>query len=803
MSRDEPGGQHPPEYPWTRREHGPLLLGRGGYVGDVHRDGQLSLAVVRSVEAHGTIRRIEAEDAKKVPGVHAVLTAADLPRPLYLPLRTQDHPEYLRFLEPVLADDKVRYVGQPVAVVVADSAHLAEDAAELVDVDVEPADATTSAWEPGIEPLWGGVPDNITATIHADDGNIDDVFARADVIVRADLRVGRDTGMPMETRGLVAEWFDDGRLHLWGPTKIVQFVRRTIADFFEIAHDAVVCHHVAVGGMFGPRGELYPEDFLVPWAAAVLKRPVKWVEDRHEHFLSINHSREQHHQAEVAATTDGRLLGLRADIWIDMGAYIHPVAWRVPEGTVEHLPGPYPWEAVSIRCRAACTNKTPAGTMRGPTNYETTFVRERLLDLVADRLGLDPVEVRRKNLIPAGALPYEQALGPELPPVTYDSGDFTQVFDGLLERSHLADIRADLANRRSNGELVGLGVACFLGHSGLGVDETVRLDLLPGGRFRVATSASETGQNLASMVSRMVERGLGIREVPVEVVTGDTDTHDGGRGTFSSRSTMLVGSAVLEGCHRLRQAAIDKAAALLDRSAVDLTITCNGVECPAGSVTWSDIAPLTVDGYHRMPAPTYGFGAHLAIAAIDAATAELHVERLGVAFDCGTIIDPAGANAQLEGATAQGLAGAAFAELPFDPTGQPMATSFMDYLVPTAAEVPPIEVYPFELPGTTGNPLGAKGVGEAGIIGVGAAVANAVSDALANAGAVDSLPVKPTTIANWLPAWPPPPTTPTAPSDAPHRRKRRRILIAVGGALTVFALRRLINRRGIGREHRR
>lgn len=724
----------------TRPEHPHLLLGRGNYVGDVDREGQLFLVVVRSSEAHGAIRRVDVDEARRAPGVHAVLTAGDLLSVPHLPLRTPHHPEYLPFTEPVLADGRVRYVGQPLAVVVADSPQLAEDATELVDVEVEASAVTTKAWQPAESPLWPGVSDNVASTIHAADGDVDAVFASADVVVSTELAIGRDTGMPMETRGLVAEWSDDGRLHLWGPTKIVPFVRRAVADLFDVPPEAVTCHRVDVGGMFGPRGELYPEDFLVPWAAAVVQRPVKWVEDRREHFLSINHSREQRYLLEIAATRDGRLLGMRADIWVDMGAFVRPVAWRVPEGTVEHLPGPYPWDAVSIRCRAVCTNKTPAGTMRGPTSYETTFARERALDVLADQLGIDPVEVRRKNLIAPDAMPYQQDLGDELAPVIYDSGDYLLVLDGMLATAGLDQIRADVERRRNGGELVGHGVACFLGHSGLGPDETVRLELTAGGEFRVTTSASEIGQNLTSMVAKVLENELGKAAARPQVLTGEVG--GGGTGTFASRSTMQVGGALVDACRQLRAIAAERSTEAGHDGRLD------------DAASWTEVAPIAVQGHHRIDEPTYGFGAHLAVVSVDADTGELSVERIVVAFDCGRAIDPAAARAQLEGAAVQGLAGAAYAELPFDDAGQPLVTTFMNYLMPTVTETPPIDVLLYELPGVTGNRLAAKGVGEAGTIGVGGAIANAVSAALGQADAIRELPVKPDSVAPWLPPWP-------------------------------------------------
>jgi CO/xanthine dehydrogenase Mo-binding subunit len=747
--RPEIHHETPPTW-WARREDVRLLTGAASFAGDVDRDGQLYLRVVRSQEAHGLLRGIDTAEALAVPGVVRVLTGADLTVVPRIPLRILSRPQLERFVQPVLAVDKVRYVGEPVAVVVARSAALAEDAADLVAVDISPLPAVVDATGPREVPVWEDAEDDVLCSFVGRDGNVDAAFGEADVVVTEEFSTGRDTGLPLETRGLVAEWADGGRrLDLWGPAKFVKFTRQTVAGWFGIEPENVTCHHVDVGGMFGPRGEVYPEDFLVPWAASVVGAPVKWVEDVNEHLQSINHSRGQTHRVTAAARASGELLGLRVDSVVDYGAYARPIAGRIAELVVEGLPGPYRWGSLDLTCRAIATNKTPAGTMRGPSTFDTTFARERVLDLLAAELGHDPVALRRRNLISVEELPFVQSFGRaaaertlpaedpghpapgiDLPvhDATYDSGDYHLVLDRLLERVDLAALEEETSRRRRDGELVGHGVACFLDHSGLGREESIRLDLQEGGRFRYLTTASEIGQGLASMIAKVGAEVLGVAEAAIDVVTNDTTEYGAGNGTFASRSTIFVGSAAMDAARQLREAAHRELGSAADDA--------------AGAPDWARVSPRTVIGRHESAQPTFGFGAHLAVVSMDPGTLHVTVERLLVAYDCGRAIDIDSVRGQLVGAAIQGLGGTLFQELSYDAGGQPQSTTFMDFLVPTLSESPPVETVILELPGTVSNPMGVKGAGEAGIMGVGAAIGNALSAALGQPSAVTRLPVR-------------------------------------------------------------
>jgi CO/xanthine dehydrogenase Mo-binding subunit len=758
---------------WSRREDVRLLTGTASFTGDVNRHGQLHLRVVRSQEAHGLLRGIDTTAALAVPGVVRILTGADLEDVPRIPLRILTRPQLEGFRQPVLAVDKVRYVGEPVAVVVARSPALAEDAADLVEVDISPLPAVVDPTGPREVPVWDHAEDDVLCTFVGRDGDVDDELRGADVVVTEEFSTGRDTGLPLETRGLVAEWADGGRrLDLWGPVKFLKFTRMTVAGWFGIDPEAVTCHHVDVGGMFGPRGEVYPEDFLVPWAASVVGAPVKWVEDVNEHLQSINHSRGQRHRVTAAARASGELVALRVDSVVDYGAYARPIAGRVAELVVEGLPGPYRWGSLDLTCRAVATNKTPAGTMRGPSTFDTTFARERVLDLIAAGVGLDPVELRRRNLITAAELPYVQSFGggggggsgggggggdgglatgqlpaggpgsaavaadPPMHDATYDSGDYHLVLDRLLEHVDVAALEEEISRRRGDGELVGYGLGCFLDHSGLGREESIRLDLVEGGRFRYITTASEIGQGLASMIAKVGAEALGVEESAVDVATNDTSEYGAGNGTFASRSTIFVGSAALDAARQLREAAQRELGA---------------AENAARAPDWARMTPRTVIGRHESAQPTFGFGAHLAVVSLDPGTLHVTVERLVVAYDCGRAIDIDSVRGQLVGAAIQALGGTLFQELTFDAGGQPQSTTFLDFLVPTLGESLPVETVILELPGTVSNPLGVKGAGEAGVMGVGAAVANALSAAVDRPSAVTRLPVRPDDLLPFVP----------------------------------------------------
>jgi len=712
-------------------------------------DGQAWLRVVRSEVAHGQLKSIDVETARRSHGVLDVLSAADLDTVPVIPGRPGLGPPSLApYRQPVLAMDRVRYVGEPVAVVIAEDPYLAEDAADLVRVDIDPLVVATDISQHGSGTVWQGESGDTLFQLRGRCGDVEAAFERADVIVSAEMTVPRQTGLPLECRGLVAQWLDGGRcLHLWGPTKLIAFTRITLADLFGIDRDNVVCHPVDVGGMFGVRGEFYPEDFLVPWAARMVSRPVKWVEDRREHLVAINHAREQRHRIELAVSSKGKLLALRDNVSMDVGAYVRPVGNLLASLCLRTLPGPYGWAAVDLRCVGVATNKTPVGTMRGPAIAETTFAREHAIDLAAHRLGLDPVEMRMRNLLTHDNLPHRFNLGPDIGVLEYDGEDYAALFAQFLERADHRSVLDQIDTRRAAGEKVGVGVACFVEGTGSGVAESVTMQLTVEGRFRVAALAVEVGQGLTDMVAAAAARALGVDAAMVEVSVGDSATHDDGVGTFSSRSTIFLTGAVQDGARRILEIGAKHAAAILDVAAERLTATREGLEANGVLLHWKDLAPITVRGTFRQLAPTHGFGSHMAVASVNPSTWEPRVEQLIVGYDGGDIQDRPAAQGQLIGAAVQGLGGTLFETIQYDADGQPLTTSLIDYVIPTSHEIGVVSSHFLSPPDRSAGAV-IRGVGEAGVAGVAGAVVNAVATAVdAPEGALTTLPLTPSVLA--------------------------------------------------------
>ncbi|HKP17007.1 MAG TPA: xanthine dehydrogenase family protein molybdopterin-binding subunit [Gaiellaceae bacterium] len=712
-----------------RREDLPLLTGAGCFVGDLDLPGQLWARVVRSPVAHGRITRLDVEAARAAPGVAAVLTAADLPD-VRLPIRLPfaETPEAVRALQPPLARDVVRYVGEPIALVVAADPYAAEDAAELVfpELDELPPVLDLAAAEEA-EPIHAGLGSNLVNRLGVRHGDVDAAFAAADLVVAERLELPRLTAVPLETRGVVAEYSaEDDRLTLWGATKVKHFNRAALAAMLELPVDRVRLLEVDVGGGFGVRGELYPEDVVVAFAARHLRRPVKWIEDRHEHLLATNHAREQVHEVEVAAAADGTLLAFRDWAWCDQGAYVRTQGILPPALPIDHLPGPYGWRAFEIESAGVVTNRTPVGTVRGPGMTEAAFVRERMVDLVARRLGLDPTEIRRRNLIPADRIPWSFDRDP-WPPVVYDSGDFPAFFDRLLDRAGYGRLRATQARRRARGESVGIGVATYMEINAIGPLERATITPTPDAGYIVRVGVASLGQGLATALGQIAADELGAPFDHVEIRHHDTDDVPEGFGTFASRSTVLAGNAIAVAAADLRRRASEAGIDARDASA-------------------AAAAGLVGEGTYERAGFSFSFGAHLACATVDRETGNARIERYLVAHDVGRAVNPALVRGQLAGAAAQGIGAALLERLAYDEHGQPLSASLADYLLPTAGDVPGVDVLVIEHP-TDSNPLGLKGGGEGGMAGTLAAVANAVEDALGpDAATVRTLPLSPSAV---------------------------------------------------------
>ena len=714
-----------------------LVTGRARFVGDVERPGQLHARVVRSPLARAVLSGVRTEAALARKGVVAVVTALDVPD-VRIPVRVEfaATPNVEKVLQPLLARDEVRYVGEPVAVVVADDPWIAEDAAELVELDLDYGTESVAvdpvvAAAAGAPLVHAALGSNVVEVLPMTFGDVEGAYAGADVVVRRRLTVGRHTAVPMETRGLVAEYDQvTGRLTVWGAAKVKHFNRAATAALLGLDPESVRLVEVDVGGGFGVRGELYPEDVLVPFLAMTLGRPVKWVEDRAEHLVAANHSREQIHEIGVAASSNGTLLAFEDRLWCDLGAYgrTHGVLPAMLPGT--HLPGPYVWQAFSVTSHAVLTNRTPVGTYRGPGMTEATFVRERMLDLVAAELGLDPVDLRRRNLVPAERMPFTYDLGPATPPIVYASGDFPGFFERLLEEADLHDLLAERSAGRSDGKRTGIGVAAMVELSGIGPFEEASVQARDDGTVVVRAGVGSLGQGIETALAQIAADGLGLGVERIVVQHHDTDEVASGFGSFASRSTVVAGNAVALAARALRESAAD---------ALGLEVASLDAEREFGTLVTQGEIRGRFDKEH----PSFSFGAALSVVAVDEATGRVTPLRHIVAQDVGRAVNPALVHGQLAGGAAQGIGGALFEELPYDDDGNPLVVSLADYAMPTLAELPAIETIAIES-AVDDNPLGIKGAGEGGIASAPAAVANAVADALGAAGErIDRLPLTP------------------------------------------------------------
>jgi carbon-monoxide dehydrogenase large subunit/6-hydroxypseudooxynicotine dehydrogenase subunit gamma len=746
-----------------RKEDPRLLRGQGRFGADMSRPGQLWARIVRSPIAHGRLRAVHTAQAAAAPGVVAVVTAADLPGRLEIPVRLDVQGIDLSgYLQPVLAAETVRYVGEPLAVVLAVDPYLAEDAAELVDVDIDAApavlDAATAAG-PGAPRLFPG--GNLAADFTLGYGDVEAAFAQAGHIVRTEVRIGRHGAVPLEPRTLLADPDPvTGGLAIFGMTKVPVFNRDLLAGLLGMDETLIHVHAVDAGGGFGARGEFYPEDFLVPWLARTLRRPVKWVEDRAEHLVAVNHSRQQAHRLAAAFDTGGRLLGLRAEVLHDNGAYCRTHGIIVPELTLAMLPGPYRVPAYRGRVRVMLTNKTPCGTYRAPGRFEGSTAREQLLDVAASQLGIDRVELRRRNLLTRAELPCSRAMSTLGTDVVLDDGDYPGLLAAAAAEADRLGYQAEVSHGRRRGRRRGLGVAAFLEKSGLGPQETADVVVSGTGAVHVYSGGTSLGQGIETVLAQIAADALGIDPAAVSVVNGDTDRQPFGGGSWASRSTVVAGSAVHTAALAVRDRATEVAARMLEASPGDL-VSEDGVVSvrgdPAARVTLGEIARATTPAsrFLRPGEPaglsarrrfevthmTYPYGVHIAVVDVDPGTGRVEVLRYLVAYEVGRAVNPALVEGQLRGGAAQGIGGALLEEFCYDDAGQPQSATFMDYRMPTAAEVPPIDVLVTEDAPAPGNPLGVRGAGEGGVSAAGAVLASAVRDALGLAGSVGQLPL--------------------------------------------------------------
>jgi len=771
-----------------RNEDPRLLRGLGCFVADVGPPGALHAAGLRSPHARARIVSVDAGRARALPGVHLVLTAADLgalnqPAPLLIPNPVLTRPHTQR----PLAADQVRYAGELVAFVIADDRYVAEDAVELIDVAYEPLPAVVeleAAAADGSPLVHDDAPSNRAARLTQRVGDPDAAFAAAARVLSERLYVERSCASPIEARGVVAE-FDarTRKLRAWISTQAPLPLKNGLARLFGLPEFDVDVIAPDVGGGFGTKIMLfYPEEILVPHAAMKLGRPVKWIEDRREHFQSASQERGQLHDVEVAVDEDGRILAVRDRFLHDAGAYT-PYGIIVPLITAAQLPGPYRLRNYAVEFDVVYTNKVQVTPYRGAGRPHGAFVMERVIGLIARELGLDPVEVRRRNLIQPDEFPWDVGLTfQDGSPTRYDSGNYPAGLEMALARIDVAAFRARQAAARADGRYLGLGVACYVEGTGIGPYEGAHVRVEPSGKVLVATGLTTQGQGHYTTFAQIAADALGCSPADVTVVTGDTSRFNWGAGTFASRALVTSGNAVGIAARKVRDKALRLAAELLEVSPADLELADGGarvkgmpgrrlglgdlatvanpiryaygrdtseaalrlVKPRRGAVLAEDAEPgLEARGYYAPPQATFASGCHAAIVEVDPATGRLAFLRYVVQHDCGVMVNPLVVEGQIHGGVAQGIGGALYEKLVYDGDGQMLSGSFMDFLLPTAAEVPDIEIAHLETPSPL-NPLGIKGVGEAGAIPVPALVAEAVDDALAPFGVrVREMPLSP------------------------------------------------------------
>jgi carbon-monoxide dehydrogenase large subunit len=723
-----------------RKEDPKFLTAGGTYVDDLPLPGAVHITYVRSTMAHARVNAIEVSEASGLPGVVAIFTAADLDlEPV--PPSGMFNKEMTRTL---LASDTVRFVGEPVAVVVTEEQAQGADAAELVFVDYDPLDAVIDPDEAVASGthLFPGAGTNVAFQMPGADD--DDYFADCDVVVRQRIVNQRVAPCPLEVRAGAARWGEDGRLTQWASTQAAHGVRDDLAVRLGVEPSQVRIITPDVGGGFGAKIGIYPEEVLLGWVARRVGRPVRWVETRSESMTALGHGRGQVQLVELGGTRDGDLLAYRLNVVQDAGAY-PGMGGMLPFMTRTMLTGVYKIPKAAFSVRTVVTNTTPTVAYRGAGRPEAAAAMERAVDIFADEAGLDPADVRRRNFISPAEFPYTTAIGTE-----YDSGDYEGALDRALDAAGYAELRAEQARRREAGDRrqLGIGISAYVEITGgIGGAEFGAVTINGDGSVTVRTGVSPHGQGHATAFAMLVADRLGIPMEQIELVWGDTDVVPFGLGTMGSRSLQSGGVAVNMAADEVLAQAKEQAADLLEASTDDIVLDRDGgrfhvAGTPTVARTWADLAaaaatsargPLQAEASFNRPGPTFPFGAHVCVVEVDVETGRTEVLRMVACDDAGTILNPLLVDGQVHGGLAQGVAQALLEEVRYDPDGNPVTANLADYAFISATELPSFERVPMETP-TPVNDLGAKGIGESGTIGSTPAVQNAVVDAVAHLG---------------------------------------------------------------------
>ncbi len=756
--------------PVRRLEDPAFLRGRGRFVDDLHFPGLLHAAFVRSGEAHARIRAIDVAAALAAPGVHAALSLEDI-RPhvtsVAMPLGQPSAAIRHALDPPILADGEVRYVGEPVALVIADHPYRAEDAARLVALDYDSLPAAVDcrdALTPGAAPAHSGLADNLVARLEIGYGDCAAAFAEAAHVVRAAMHQNKGLGHAIECRGVLARPDPhDGKLTVWSGTQMPHRGHAVLCDLLGCAEDALRVVAPDVGGGFGPKFVFYAEEAAIAVGARIVGRPVKWIEDRREHFIATTQERDQFWDVEMALDAEGRMHAVRGTLIHDHGAYT-PYGVNLPHNGATNLPGPYILPNFSLEISIAATNKVPVTPVRGAGRPQGTFVMERLLDRAAARIGVDRAEIRRRNLIRPAAMPYEIPVrNRDGKFMTYDSGDYPAALAMALETAGYDGFAARRDAARAAGRHLGIGIANYVEGTGRGPFESARVRVGPSGRISVATGATSQGQGLETALAQVCAEALGVEVSDVSVSAGDTDAVALGLGAFASRQAVTAGSSVHVASLELREKALTVAAGALEAAREDLEIVAGRVRVrgvPELSIGLGEIARRLAGqpgfalpggvgpGMEALAAfepetVTFCNGCHVAEVEVDAETGAVTVAAYTVVHDCGRMINPMVVEGQVVGGAIHGLGSALFERMVFDEAGQPQTANLGEYAMPTAPECPRLRIAHMESPSPL-NPLGVKGAGEGGVIPAPSAIAAAIEDALAPLGvAVDDVPMTP------------------------------------------------------------
>lgn len=748
-----------------RAEDNRLLQGRGVYTADIHLPGLAHAAVLRTKHARARVVRVDADAARRAPGVLAVLTFADI-ADIAKPLpQVQPHPSLSSRQPYPLVSDVVRYAGEPLAIVVAENRYLAEDALELIETEYEVLPAAIdleSALRDADARVHDDLPDNVAGRFGQEVGNVEEALKASHTVIRERLTIGRVSAQPMETRAITAA-YEAGKLTVWLTAQSPHMTRRVMAGQLGLPLEDIHLIAPDIGGGFGPKNRYYPEYTLVPLLAMQLGRPVTWVEDRRESFTATYHAREQVHEVTLGLAEDGTIMALRDHYLYDQGAY-SPIGVVVPHVTSVSIPGPYRVPAYEVECTMVFTNKTPGAPYRGAGKPQAAFIIERMLDFGAQKLGLDPVEIRRRNLIRPEEFPYHTKMidmdGTE---VVYDSGNYQACLDRTLELIGYKDFPQEQAQARREQRMTGIGVACYTTKTGRGPFEGARVRVEPDGRVFVYSGVSAQGQGHQTTLGQVCAEYLGVRFSDVSVKNGDTSDIEKSIGTYNARVAVMAGNAVAMAARAVREKALQAAAEIFMVTPDELELAEGVVRVtrsPEQHMTLGQIAQyldshpaqtastgempngLEETSYFESDQPPYASGTYAVVIEVDEQTGSVKVLRHALVHDCGIMINPRIVEGQIYGGVAQGISETLLEEFCYDESGRPLSDSYKTYLLPNAPMIPTLMLDHVETPSPF-NPLGVKGAGEGGTVPVAAAIVSAIENALGGAVRLRRRPVHP------------------------------------------------------------